>query len=150
MITLLNTQEPTLKHPIYLNAECLEIGEHSAILTIVYDGDLTLHVSHEIDISREGVYDWCYYNGDDHEVLVGVNYDAVVNITNIDITDENRQLIEVNAAVTPEQLLRLQVMIATAAEQQAEEDDNEARENEEDEGDYAEDWEDEWEDDCYE
>lgn len=144
MTTLLNTQEPTLKHPISLNTDCLEVGTHELDVTTVYDGDLTLHVSHEIDIAREGVYDWCHYNGDDHEVLVGFNYDAVVNITNIDITDENRQLIEVNAVVTPEQLLRLQVMIATAAEQQAEEDDNE--EPEPDDSDCSE----FWEDDCYE
>lgn len=122
---------------INLNIDSLEIGEYELDVTTVYAGYLTLHVSHEIDINREGVYDWCYVNGDDREVLIAVDYEATVNITNIAVTDEHGQMISVNETLPSEVLSHIRALIAEVAEQQAEQDDEEAREND-------------LEDDCYE
>ncbi len=129
---------------INLNIDSLEIGEYELDVTTVYAGDLTLLVSHEIDINREGVYDWCYVNGDDREVLIAVDYEATVNITNIAVTDEDGQMISVNETLPLDVLSHIKALIAEVAEQQAEQDDDEVRENEHDS-----DWSD-WEDDCYE
>ena len=130
---------------INLNIDSLEVGEYELDVTTVYAGDLTLLVSHEIDINREGVYDWCYVNGDDREVLIAVDYEATVNITNIAVTDEHGQMISVNETLPLDVLSHIKALIAEVAEQQAEQDDDEAQADEDD-GNYSEDW----DDDCYE
>ena len=108
----------------FLAAMVVEVNDHKDGMSYVTCGDVNLYVIHKITIDREPRTEWTYSGGEDREVTTGVDYEATVNVEFVTVSLSTGVVLPVTL---PEAILnRVIDVIAKAAEEKAEQDDDEA------------------------
>lgn len=109
----------------FLAAMVVEVNDFQDDISYVTCGDVNLYVIHKITIDREPRTEWTYSGGDDREEVVGIDYEATVDVEFVTVALSTGVVLPVTL---PDNILsRVIDAIAKQAEAEAEQlDDNAA------------------------